>query len=55
MTEVALAWWQAAPALARQLDAAPVPAVSEWYRLGDGYPELRSGDGPCRERPEPPA
>lgn len=52
MTEVVPAWWQAAPALARQLDAAPVPAVSEWYRLGDGYLEIRSDDGPFRERLE---
>ncbi|MEO8635451.1 MAG: hypothetical protein ABI587_09275 [Gemmatimonadales bacterium] len=44
--------WQDAVRWSRQLDAAPVPTRQEWYRLGDGYLEIRSDDLPFRERLE---
>ncbi len=50
--DVAPAWWQDAAVLDRHLDAAPVPTRQEWYRLGDGYLEIRSDDVPFRDRLE---
>lgn len=46
------AWWQDAARLARQIEDAPVPTLQEWYRLGDGYLEIRSSDQAFRERLE---
>ena len=50
--DVVQSWWQDAAALSRHLDAAPIPIRQEWYRLGDGYLEIRSDDDPFRERLE---
>ena len=50
--EVLRVWWQDAAELSRQLVAIPVPTRREWYRLGDGYLEIRSDDDPFRERLE---
>jgi hypothetical protein len=50
--QVVPVWWQDATSLSRQLDAAPVPTRQEWYRLGDGYLEIRSDDDRFRERLE---
>lgn len=46
------AWWQDATTLSLQFDGAPLPARQEWYRLGDGYLEIRSDDDRFRERLE---
>ena len=46
------AWWQDAARLARLIDDAPLPTHQEWYRLGDGYLEVRSTDQDFRERLE---
>ena len=50
--EVLRVWWQDAAELYRQLGVIPVPTRREWYRLGDGYLEIRSDDDPFRERLE---
>lgn len=52
MNDAVSVWWQDAAVLSGELDAAPIPAGSEWYRLGDGYLEVQSDDGPFRERLE---
>ncbi len=52
MNEAVPAWWQDAAVLDRHLDAAPVPTRQEWYRLGDGYLEIRSDDDRFRDRLE---
>ena len=52
VADVVWSWWQDAAALSRNLDATTVPSSQEWYRLGDGYLEIRSDDDRFRERLE---
>jgi len=52
MTSGAAAWWKDASAQALHLGAAPVAARPAWYRLGDGYLEIRSDDDRFRDRLE---
>ena len=43
-------WWQDAARWARLLDVAPAPTRQAWYRLGDGYLQIRSDDAAFRDR-----
>lgn len=43
-------WWQDAARWARLLDDAPAPTFQAWYRLGDGYLQIRSDDAAFRDR-----
>lgn len=48
--EVEDTWWRDVAALAARLERVPAPSPTEWYRIGDGYLEVRSADGPFRAR-----
>lgn len=43
-------WWLNAAALLQQLESVPAPRREEWYRIGDGYLQVRSSDAPFRDR-----
>jgi hypothetical protein len=43
-------WWQDLSELSERLAAAPGPPGGEWYRLGDGYLEVRSEDARFGDR-----